>query len=570
MKKLIPALIAIMLVISGCGGPSAAPAVSSPAPQETQFTESKPTAQTVDNSAEDLPLPTVYSVTPLQDREVPEFSRVLQKKADGLFDKPFEMDHAETGTLSLGVSAGVYEAGELPDVFAKVLSDIERIAEVTDVYGGPVAVYIIDVPAETGYYAKKNAVICAKSAFEDSSYLFALSQAMYGNCARWFGIGIAGLANGIKPGEQALREYYAGTDDLSLLGLSSLRFEPAWCDEEDLKLARDTSIAMCEYTLETYGPETLVFGITDAVKTEWLRSIGVDKAFSYPYSEVLNNFICSEPESDKFAVTMTSARDKFNLNYVEKFFENAGQTEAFINDNQAGREKIIEFLKSEAPEFSNKMDLDVSITYDICSGSSVRKHGWNGSGVISFYYDPLYHLHECVHGMLGTPERNHWIDEGLAVYFSNIYYPSELTMNEFRKRMQYCAENSGVILEAADPRKIDFAACEYYLNNGGNIEQLDMRLAIDAYAYSTLSNPGIDYSDCFSSPTYAENHIMRARRLEADELSYHQAGSFVAFLIDNYSLTAVLDYALDKQDFESAFGKSYSELKQMWLEYLGV
>jgi hypothetical protein len=310
--------------------------------------------------------------------------------------------------------------------------------------------------------------------------------------------------------------------------------------------------------------------MTDAVKTEWLRSIGVDKTFSYPYSEYLNNFVCSVPVSDKFAVTMTGARDKFNLNYVEKFFENAEHAESFIFDNQTGREKITELLRREAPDLIGSMDLNTAITYDIYGGNSLRKHGWKDSGIISFYFDPIYHLHECVHGMLGTPERDHWIDEGLAVYFSNIYYPSELTMNEFRKSMQYCAENSGVKLETADPRKIDFAAYEYYLDNGGSIEGFDMRLAIDAYAHSTMSNPGIDYSDCFTSPTYAENNIARARRLEADELSYHQAGSFIAYLIDNYSLSSVLDYTLDEQDFSAVFGKPYSELKQAWLEYLGV
>jgi hypothetical protein len=451
--------------------------------------------------------------------------------------------------LSLGISADLYEAEALPGVFNQVWNDIGRIMWVTGASGNAVTVYIMETTTEDDYYAVNNALVCTKTTFEDSSYVSALAQAMYGNYEQWFGWGLRGLANGTSSAVERLHSYYNENNNLNLLGLTPLRFESTWCNEEELKLAEDTSIALCEYTLEAYDAQTLATGMTGAIKTEWLHSIGVNETFSDPYTEYLRGFTLSIPESNKFAVTLTSSRDRFNLNYLENFFETADQVEAFVFDNQAGREKITELLSQEAPELLDKMNLGVAVTYNIYGGSSPRKHGWKPSGIISFTNDPIYHLHECVHGMIGTQDRNHWIDEGLAVYLSSVFFPSELTAQAFQSRFIYCIENSNIVLDTNDLWNIDFTACNYYLANGGNVDLLDMRLAVDSYAFSTMLHPEIEYSECFSSPVYAENRIPSTNRLEADELSYHQAGSFVAYLVDNYSLTAVLSYALNEQDF---------------------
>jgi hypothetical protein len=53
-----------------------------------------------------------------------------------------------------------------------------------------------------------------------------------------------------------------------------------------------------------------------------------------------------------------------------------------------------------------------------------------------------------------------------------------------------------------------------------------------------------------------------------DELTYYQAGSFVAYLCDTYGFERVLDYYFKNPPIKAAFLKSYESLKADWLEYL--
>lgn len=108
--------------------------------------------------------------------------------------------------------------------------------------------------------------------------------------ADWIACGLSKVVFDEKADTSLLKNYYTAADSLNMLGLSAVRFSPFWNTTEELKIAEQTAASLAGYVLEHHGLDVLLCGVDDKIKTDWLRSIGVNREFTYDYGELLNRF----------------------------------------------------------------------------------------------------------------------------------------------------------------------------------------------------------------------------------------------------------------------------------------
>ena len=54
------------------------------------------------------------------------------------------------------------------------------------------------------------------------------------------------------------------------------------------------------------------------------------------------------------------------------------------------------------------------------------------------------------------------------------------------------------------------------------------------------------------------------------DLSYTEAMSFVAYLIDQNGVEDLFNFIRSDESYEEHYGKSYDELKSEWIDYLKI
>ena len=95
-------------------------------------------------------------------------------------------------------------------------------------------------------------------------------------------------------------------------------------------------------------------------------------------------------------------------------------------------------------------------------------------------------------------------------------------------------------------------------------EDIDVSTCMNAYILQYWNDDeDMAKRSMFSDPIYSM--YGNEKRFEGDELSYNEAMTFIAYLIDRFSFKDTWDCMVENKDYVEAFGFPYKKLKADWI-----
>ncbi|WIV11695.1 hypothetical protein [Proteiniborus sp. MB09-C3] len=492
----------------------------------------------------------------------------LQKfKSNDVCIRNFDMYYGESDKVGIGFLEKLYDEKNNKEIIKKVFSDIKYIEKKVGILiEEKVNVYVLDTLLDTGFYVGGKNVYTTIEEIENDMYREALIRACYNLTEPWIIHGLSDYVFGEKKDNAYLTDYYKSTDDMSILGLFGGRFYEEWNTEDEIKIAKDTASSLVKYLIENNSVEELISQNVDIdFKRDWLKSIGVDREYENRYEGEFKNLRYSK--SRDYSMIIQSDTAEYNMIPIEDASTGA-EIEKFIYKDQQGRSYILKYLKENAPENFSYVRKNEKPSYYFLSDpmlKNIRSYALE-NGYISLGNKAIDHLHEYSH-ILIWPLYNsfHWQHEGIAEYLSMVVCPE----NYF---IEISFDEELVSKDLTEFPEYYLLALEYYINHDGSIkiDNIDRRLWSDGLAYATLNSEG-NWVRGYMPIYEFYKHIGGVKKYEGNELSYIQAASFTAYLIDNYSLDIFLEFCKNgsgADGFKRIFGVAYSEVKENWLEYL--
>jgi hypothetical protein len=365
-----------------------------------------------------------------------------------------------------------------------------------------------------------------------------------------------------------LREYYQSAEDLKLLRLFCTRFHESLNTGEELYIARQTALSLYNFAS---GRE-----MNDGVKTEWLRSIGVEREYVDPYDGYLDRFTVTG--FDPLQVSCENAIYVLEANSfrIPEFgSDTAERVELFLYRDAFGREFINSWLNENAGESISFIEFPRTRTRYRNDGDLEMSYSRADTNVIRLK-DTSDHLHRYVYLLMWTRGRWSWSDDGFAEYIAEIVMPFSYSRDFYERGVSEVGFERLFFSEEQSKTAGSLALERYfYFTGNSEILPLDMRAFYDAHAAvmqselgDTLREEGVG---TWLTPL---NEIYRMWRPEyllnpGNVLSLAEAASFIAYLVDAYSFeTALMISGQANPDYAAVFGKDYEELYGDWVAYL--
>ena len=382
---------------------------------------------------------------------------------------------------------------------------------------------------------------------------------------------------GFEPDIDSLVRYYLAAEDFKMLYLFDLRFHENLTTAEEFSIARQTAQSLARYLYEERGEDALFEPLSDTDRNGWLQSIGIERAYFDPYNGYLDEYrvISNHPLKIKSENATYNINDNFIVEDqdIESFsFDTAERIELFLYRDAFGKEYLMNWLKENAGEGFKEVAPPIRIEYLLDSSYNISTAG---GGIIRLNSVWPY-LHEYVHIIFPVRGREGsmiWNVEGFAEYLSEMVAPFPYAFMSREDRIKEYGFGatyfSGEQAEVAEPlireRYLSYIETE-------EIISLDPRLVYDAITAVLMSDVGAYLLEGCGPrllPINQRSINKRDQKNPGNELSYYGAASFVAWLIDIYSLETAIQIARPANpDLVSIFGKDYEELRNEWLAYL--
>lgn len=496
-------------------------------------------------------------------KQEPAIEYTLQQfERNELCSRRMSMYYGVNDGIGIGIEESIDSQENRKDIYKKITEDIIQIqTKFLKPSNDLINIYVIEAPLDNTPYIGDNTVYCTLQDLEDNIYRPALVRACYNLTEPAIIHGLTGYIWGEEVDESKLRDYYNETEDMSLLGLTGVRFYKEWNNEEQIQLAKDTATSLMAYLVDIDRKDmVLIQGLTRKIKEEWLQSIGVEKNYENPYEGELNQLKYSK--SEEYPLIITSNAANYYIQASEEFLTSR-EIEKFLYKDIIGRKDILNYLKENAMENFKNINHEVKAEYYFL-GDADKLGGLTLPGGRIQLYRPMAHLHEYVHCLTGeTSSDKKWMQEGFAEYLSIVVVP-----DNYMVEIDFANIDPNMLSDDGEFWEIAF---NYYKNKGGSFEEdaINRRLYVDAYAYVTLNTQG-SWTKGYT-PIGNMYDATSKELVQGNELSYLQACSFTAYLIDNYSLDNYLSYYLGTQrnaSFEEYFGGAYEEIKTKWIEYI--
>ena len=370
----------------------------------------------------------------------------------------------------------------------------------------------------------------------------------------WIIYGLAAYESDKSP--EDLRTFFASPANMVYLTLYDHMF--VYDSEKSVHVAE----ALFRFIYDTYGAEAL----TDQerrieYKNAYLTSLGLTAAYTQPaeVEQIMTDMDFTSTEQYPYVITIENA-----TYYFEDFADGyISQYHAFLYYNTTGLRKMIAYLQAEGGEvlFQTDRHLNYYMTFDQTPYSVTTPAGDMKINDFSAA------LHEAVHAM-GIHSGPHiWLAEGLCNYFGKLMGFNEQITASYIQTLMMTAQGYYDDAAAAGNANARYnkALLALYQERGGQYTSLadfDLRLLFDCMALAEMElGQYATIGDAYTAINQKEStHVGR-------NLSYAQATSLVAYLIDTYGLETVLE-AQATQNIPATFGKEYVTLEFNWLNYL--
>lgn len=491
---------------------------------------------------------------------------------DEICNRRLSMYYGISDKVGIGISKSLYTE-ELAEEIEKTLNeDIKVIKDkFLELSSEGIEVYIIDNPLiNKGYsvYTGGNRIYCTVDDIRNKTYQTSLVRASYNLTEPALIHGLTKYIFGETTDTDKLCSYYNEIDDISILGLSGSRFYDLWNSKDEIEIAVDTAAALVSYIDQSYSKEVIMTRFYDtSIKTEWLKSIGVNKSFENK-NEIKQGYY-TYTSNKEYPLIIKSPEVTYYMVPME-YLKNASDIELFLCKDKKGRECIYQYLEENVPTYLKDINKDKDLEYLFTQSKDAFSQVLpNGKIILTI---PPFHLHEYAHTIALTSSFSHatkqWMREGIAEYLRYIISPNDYEMELMISDMEELN-----LIESPDLKEMWKDIWKYYKMYGGN-NKLDIdnrKLYVDALAYGSFDSEIVFERSSFRPISQMYNIADEVDSL-GNELNYKQACSFASYLIEEYSLKSYFDcYYIDDdtdKSFMEAFGVSYEEAKNNWLAYL--
>lgn len=482
----------------------------------------------------------------------------------------FETMSASAGACTLSIQKTQYDAESAVTLLDTVRKDIQALSEVMGITADalcPCTVYVVEKPL-SGMERQGDRVYCTYADVESGRYRQLLACAVLGTEEYWKGVGLAGAAFGAAVDEAALSDAYQQMDDLDCLSLFVSYFTAPFATEAEIRLAEQTAIALCDFMLKNHDVQTFVQGDCIAARQEWLHHIGVDKEYADPYHPMLMNYRFA-PHSSYPLVAINQYDHKIYLEQMEDM-ASAKDLRMFLYDMQAGPQAVLALVAEQAPErleaVKTRYEGRMWVYCGSMDGSYTYVEGRNMHLQLSYAY-----LHELGHILFPTPKGANfysqmWQYEAVCEYLCHSLHPAYAREKSYYEALYFYTDLHQIEDKTANQR-FYVKLLDLYLRNAKMPEvyaEVDAALLNACTAAVPLIFPDAAPDSDWVRPV--SDTYPGLRNINGNELTYQQAYTFAAWLIEKYSFAAYLDFCLEGMDFEAAFGMPYEVAKAAWLD----
>lgn len=488
------------------------------------------------------------------------FTRQTYTRNDN-YGRTFHMLYGETKSVSIGFLENLYSEDEIELKAKIIIEDIKKLEKVysNDKFSDKLSIYILDSTIDDEYYVVGRTVFCSKDDFESGAYREALTQGYFDLNEKSIIIGLTGYCFGGKVDNDRLIDYYYNENDISVLGLFGGRFYEDYNTNNEINIAKETSISLTYYTINKYGIDNLLNGFDAKIKQEWLNSLGIQREYDYLYEGEFTNFRFDKTK--EYPLIVKTDEINYYFQPIEPVLNESKEIEYFIHKDMDGRKYILNFLKEHLEDYSLINSSSIIDAY-VLNGRNKTRGGDTRDNKITLYGRISPHLHEATHVFVEASGNDNWKYEGMAEFLSLIVYPHSFYSESLtREYLTNGTNNQDQIMKES---------YEYYFKHGGKITSvgdIDMRLFVDSLAYASLNTKHT--INQYNTSTTPINEIYDLKtNIDGNELTYCQANSFLAYLAERYSVEDVLRFYITDLKLEEIFHKTYFELKSDWIVYL--
>ena len=379
----------------------------------------------------------------------------------------------------------------------------------------------------------------------------------------WKTVGLSEYAFDYAPvnSENQVKEYLEAREE-EYFPLFAISFSEKYATESDIQLSGDCAYYLTKYVLDMYSYSE--FAAND-YRGEWLNSLGSDKMFRF--DEIDEVVEAATAEKEGTYINAQCGGNKWELFDVSWLSSADDVYELFYN-----AEKGIQDLSRRIASESDILDedsfrRDVTITTTDSSRASFAN---NGKIVL---FSPEHFLHEYVHCTLGYDDKEIWLVEGLAEYYSmdykNGYYSNywdENFHNEF---------DLGIIDEAEKEEYQQEGLWDYVQTENENYsklraiegnqycEYMSMKMAVGLADLMYFGSDKREKTGQKSVREWREGVVPGAGDLLGNNLTYMAAGLVTGDLIAEYGIDTIIG---SLGSFEEDFGMTSDEYIQNYLD----
>jgi hypothetical protein len=497
----------------------------------------------------------------------------------------FSYQSRSSGLLTVAVSNNISEIWSVEEVYGKIFNRYIQLQEESPVDLTQTAMVIVLPEGTIDDCSSYNDVVFTSAEMIDSNMLLEdIIGASTGIKDHWVRAGLAFVASGAEIDREALIDWYAGTEDLDILGFFTARFMTDWVSQEEVDIARMTAASVVKYCIEYENIPVELIGkkINNTLRNQWLNFIGVERSVEYAYDGLYEPFNFLETEG--CSLMLKSEKINFCLNKLTytPFFDEVHDAEDLIYRATTGYKALTDYLLENAPSVKALTDSNESITIEVKKLDVML--GYTQGNTISIHNSAVLFdvIHEIVHTYdwnekLYYGDMNILFSEGFAEYLGKL-----LPIYEQPGKIAIWQDINGEELSPG----ISFWYCldeeqlasakEWYLSQGGSLqdqESINPRLFTDAIAFATI------YRNAYDGPlgisieekyTRLFGRSFSTRDFDGLELSYTQAASFVGWLCDTYTVDVVMEKYVNHDENTALEGMEYETLKQAWLADLKI
>lgn len=500
--------------------------------------------------------------------EAPPFLPGETHASTPAFAQYFKTMSAPLGNCTVSIAERVYDPGQAEALLALIRSDLRAIAAHTGIPASDLqahSVYIVERLVNGSIERHADRVYCRAQDVESGAYRPLLVCAALGTEEYWIGTGLADCIWGKGADAASLREYFAATDDLSLLSLAVPFFIDDFAPDEEIALARQTASALCAFALEHGGVDALLTGDGAALRQAWLHAIGVDRPYDDPRSAALASYryrasaTCSLIAEDSLGNTV----------YIAPMADvvTADDLCWFLHDLLAGPKAFLSQVEAQAPEYATSLRGRWGKLRIYC--------GQDGSWAVPEYREIRLALgsgfmHELGHILVPAAGANFystmWQYEGLCYFMGYEAYPMHALKEQYHQALHLF---SGMTAPETPNHRFSKLAVTLYLL-GTPLPDGPAAVEASRYAHAMALVP-LRFPDAAPDSSWAatiHDSYPALRSAGGNELTEYQAYSFTAYLIRQHGLSAFLRFCVEGLPFAEVFGAPYETLRADWIAAL--